>query len=130
MGSGGDYNPFNSGLQAFVKTSAMFSGEFEFGDLMKMVPIHPSFLDYLFFLSFLFFVAIILMNLLIGLAVNDVALIKEKAEIIAYKSQVDLICTTEAILLDDPYNFLSQGTKCEWINKIPTNECWETVRSC
>ena len=102
----------------------------EFGDLMKMVPIHPSFLDYLFFLSFLFFVAIILMNLLIGLAVNDVALIKEKAEIIAYKSQVDLICTTEAILLDDPYNFLSQGTKCEWINKIPTNECWETVRSC
>ena len=26
--SGGDYNPFNSGLQAFVKTSAMFSGEF------------------------------------------------------------------------------------------------------
>ena len=25
---GGDYNPFNSGLQAFVKTSAMFSGEF------------------------------------------------------------------------------------------------------
>ena len=26
--SGGDYNPFNSGLQSFVKTSAMFSGEF------------------------------------------------------------------------------------------------------
>ena len=95
-----------------------------------MVPVHPSFLDYLFFLSFLFFVAIILMNLLVGLAVNDVAEIKEKAEIIAYKSQVDLICTTEAILLDDPFNFLSQGTKCEWINKIPTIECFTSIRSC
>ena len=97
---------------------------------MKMVPVHPSFLDYLFFLTFLFFVAIILMNLLVGLAVNDVTEIKEKAEIITYKSQVDLICTTEAILLDDPYNFLSQGTKCEWINKIPTYECFTSIRSC
>ena len=97
---------------------------------MKMVPIHPSFLDYLFFLTFLFFVAIILMNLLVGLAVNDVTEIKEKAEIITYKSQLDLICTTEAILLDDPYNFLSQGTKCEWINKIPTLECFASIRSC
>ena len=68
------------------------------------------------------------MNLLTGLAVNDVAIIKEKAEIIAYKSQVDLICTAEAILLDDPYNFLSHGTKCEWINKIPTTECWRKIR--
>ena len=39
---------------------------------MKMVPVHPSFLDYLFFLTFLFFVAIILMNLLVGLAFSDV----------------------------------------------------------
>ena len=97
---------------------------------MKMVPVHPSFLDYLFFLTFLFFVAIILMNLLVGLAVSDVTEIKEKAEIITYKSQVDLICTTEAILLDDPFNFLSQGTKCEWINKIPTYECFTSIRSC
>ena len=70
------------------------------------------------------------MNLLTGLAVNDVAIIKEKAEIIAYRSQVDLICTAEAILLDDPYNFLSYGTKCEWINKIPTSDCWKKIRSC
>ena len=96
---------------------------------MKMVPSHPSFMDYLFFLSFLFFVVIILMNLLTGLAVNDVAVIKEQAEIISYKSQIDLICAAEAILLDDPYNFLSNGTKCEWINKIPTTECCEKIRA-
>ena len=70
------------------------------------------------------------MNLLTGLAVNDVSVIKEQAEIIAYKSQVDLICITEAILLDDPYNFLSNGTKCEWINKIPTTICWDKIRKC
>ena len=96
---------------------------------MKKIPNHPSFFDYLFFLAFLFFVVIILMNLLTGLAVSDVTIVKEQAEIIAYKSQVDLICTAEAILLDDPYNFLSNGTKCEWINKMPTNDCWKAVRA-
>ena len=102
----------------------------EFSDLMGKIPNHPSFFDYLFFLAFLFFVVIVLMNLLTGLAVSDVALIKNQAEVISYKSQVNLICTAEAILLDDPYNFLSNGTTCEWINKIPTNECWEKMRGC
>jgi hypothetical protein len=97
---------------------------------MGKIPNHPSFFDYLFFLAFLFFVVIVLMNLLTGLAVSDVALIKNQAEVISYKSQVNLICTAEAILLDDPYNFLSNGTKCEWINKIPTTECWEKMRGC
>ena len=97
---------------------------------MKMIKTHPSFMDYLFFLTFLFFVVIILMNLLTGLAVSDVTIIKEQAEIIAYKSQVDLICTAEAILLDDPFNFLSNNTKCEWINRFPTPYCWRRVRAC
>ena len=96
---------------------------------MKMIKTHPSFMDYLFFLTFLFFVVIILMNLLTGLAVSDVTIIKEQAEIIAYKSQVDLICTAEAILLDDPFNFLSNNTKCEWINRFPTPNCWRRVRA-
>ena len=36
--SGGDYNPFNTGFQSFVKTSAMFSGEFV-SYLMKFIKI-------------------------------------------------------------------------------------------
>ena len=97
---------------------------------MRMIKTHPSFIDYLFFLAFLFFVVIILLNLLTGLAVSDVTIIKEQAETIAYKSQVDFICTAEDILLDDTFNFPSNNTKCEWINRLPTPDCWRTVRAC
>ena len=96
--------------------------------MMKLIPDHPSFFDYFFFLSFLFFVVIILMNLLIGLAVSDIALIKDQAEIMAYKSQIDLICTTEAILLDDPYNFLSNCKTFYWIHRMSRCSCWVKLR--
>ena len=58
------------------------------------------------------------------------AFFKEQAEIIAYKSQVDFICTAEDILLDDTFNFPSNNTKCEWINRFPTPNCWKRVRAC
>ena len=73
---------------------------------MRMIKTHPPFIDYLFFLAFLLFVVIILLTLLTGLAVSDVTITQEQAGIIAYKSQVDWICTAEAILLDDTFNFL------------------------
>ena len=40
------------------------------------------------------------MNLLIALAVKDIAMIKEQADIIANKSQIDLICTAKAMLFE------------------------------
>ena len=97
---------------------------------MSMVPHHPSFFDYLFFLSFLFFVVIILMNLLIGLAVGDVAMIKERAEIDSYISQIEKICTAEAMLLNDPYNFLSSSFPFDWVKRIPRNTCCNKIRTC
>merc|ERR1712062_631475 len=42
-----------------------------------------------------------------GLAVSDTGIIREKAEIFSYRSQVETISTFESMLLGDPFDFLS-----------------------
>ena len=87
-------------------------------------------LAYLFFLSFLFFIVVVLMNLLTGLAVTDISMIQEKAEIMGYKAKIDLICKAEAIILDDPYNFLSHGINYQWLNMVPKWPICIKLRAC
>merc|ERR1712156_805599 len=61
---------------------------------------------YVYFLS-LFLIVVVLMNLLNGLAVSDTGIIRDKAEIFSYRSQVETISTFESMLLGDPFDFLS-----------------------
>ena len=71
-------------ITAVVKTMIMFVGEIEFGDL----PIdRPS--CYLYVILFIFVVVIILMNLLNGLAVDDIGKIREDAEWLALSSKIN-----------------------------------------
>ena len=70
------------------------------------------------------------MNLLTGLAVTDISLIQEKAEIMGYKAKIDLICKAEAIILDDPYNFLSHGIDYQWLNMVPKLPICTKLRTC
>merc|ERR1719237_628389 len=85
-----------------VKTFSMFVGELEFSD----IPFNSPF-SYVFFLTFVFLIVVVLMNLLNGLAVSDTGLIRDKAEIFSYRSQVETISTLESMLLGDPFDFLS-----------------------
>ena len=78
---------FNTPYEAFAKTIAMFVGEVDFNN----IPIGISYsrrdgnisvtLAYLFFLTFIFMCVMVLMNLLNGLAVSDIAEIVARAEI-------------------------------------------------
>ena len=102
----------------------------EFGDLPFDNDNYYAPLSYLFFLSFLFFIVVVLMNLLTGLAVTDIGLIQEKAEIMGYKAKIDLICKAEAIIFDDPYNFLSHGIHFEWLKMVPKWPICVKLRSC
>ena len=69
---------------AVVKSMIMFVGEIEFGDL----PIDKA-SGYLFVLTFIFVVSIILMNLLNGLAVDDIGKIRKDAEWLALSSKIN-----------------------------------------
>ncbi len=115
-----DYIFFNSPWLALVKTSTMFVGELEFGDIPidKDTTLTP--LSYLFFLAFVFLIVVVLMNLLNGLAVSDTGIIQEKAEIVSYMSRVDTISYTESILLGDPFNFLSNWPVLKWLRDLPS----------
>ena len=54
---------------------------------------------YLYLLAFVFLIVVVMMNLLNGLAVSDTGVIKEEAEIYAYKGQVEIISYLEAMML-------------------------------
>merc|ERR1712128_212305 len=103
----GDYVFFNKAWLSLVKTTTMFVGELEFSDVPINLDSGLAPLAFVFFLSFVFLIEVVLMNLLNGLAVSDTGLIREKAEIFSYRSQVETISTFESMLLGDPFDFLS-----------------------
>jgi len=102
-----EYAFFDEVWLSLVKTTTMLAGELEFSNIPISIDSHLAPLAYVFFLSFVFLIVVVLANLLNGLAVSDTGLIREKAEIFAYRSQVETISTFESMLLGDPFDFLS-----------------------
>jgi len=101
---GEDINPyFETTSKALLKTIIMsLTGEIEFENLEFSTE-----LGKIVFLLFVFFIMLVLVNLLNGLAVSDIALIQKEAEIMSQVSRVELMCHIESILLGDPFYFLT-----------------------
>ena len=103
------YGFFDTPWLSLVKTSTMFVGEIEFSD----IPIDGGnvsvTLGYLFLLSFVFLIVMVLMNLLNGLAVSDIAEIVSAAEIESGISTINTISYFESVLLGDPLGNDSLG---------------------
>ena len=119
------YPFFDEFSTCLTKTIGMFVGELEFSD----IPFSTNPISSLLFITFIFLIVVVLMNLLNGLAVSDIGHIRDEAEVLSLKSQVDLISYWESILLNDPYNFLTSWPKllaalpsfsfCFWVKKVP-----------
>ncbi|XP_054708114.1 transient receptor potential cation channel subfamily A member 1 homolog [Uloborus diversus] len=93
-------NPFESPRRSIIKTGVMMIGEIEFDAIFndpdnKVYFPGPS---YLLFVCFMLLMAIIIMNLLIGLAVDDIKGVQEKAELQRLAMKVELVLTVERIL--------------------------------
>lgn len=102
-----DNKIFNNPETATFKTIVMLTGEFDtFGSLP--FDLHP-FVSHAVFLLFIFLVAIVLVNLLNGLAVSDTQEIRADAEIVAHVSRVKLINYFEKMAVGDMFS---------WIHKI------------
>ena len=100
----------------------------EFGDLPFENSSAYAPLSYLFFLSFVFFIAIVMMNLLTGLAVDDISIIRSKAEIVGLKTKIEIIWKAEKQLLqcrnDSSIGNFLNGSECngfqlEYLSKVP-----------
>lgn len=97
-------NKFNNPSSAIFKTIVMLTGEFDtFGSLP--FSLHP-FVSHALFLLFIFLIAIVLVNLLNGLAVSDTQAIKADAEIVAHVSRVKLIHYFETMAVGNPFSWI------------------------
>ena len=87
---------FNTYWRALLKTVVMSTGEMEYTSLEFT---RSAYSGHIAFFGFLFLIALVLMNLLNGLAVSDTAAIQADAELYSLIARVSLIHYTEAAVL-------------------------------
>jgi hypothetical protein len=86
---------FSSFPTSLLKTIVMFTGEFEFSDLsFGTIP----YTSHVIFLLFVILVAIVLLNLLNGLAVSDTEEIRNNAETLSLAARAKLINRIEKLV--------------------------------
>jgi len=117
-GEAGDSNEnffLHPGMSVF-KTVVMLTGEFD----MTSIPFvsFPG-TSHIVFILFIFLIAIVLFNLLNGLAVSDTQAIRDDAEIVSYMSRVRLMSDIESLFQSPSHLFV--GT----LRRICC--CWPTV---
>ncbi|CAL4094297.1 unnamed protein product [Meganyctiphanes norvegica] len=87
---------FTTYHQSLLRTFAMSTGELEYTELpLSAFPVSSHIL----FILFIFLIVLVLMNLLNGLAVSDIVQIQKEAEIVSYKSRVELISYLESVFV-------------------------------
>ncbi|XP_024888767.1 transient receptor potential cation channel protein painless-like [Temnothorax curvispinosus] len=101
--NGNDTNFPDPGLSLF-KTVIMLTGEFDASDIPFIS--HPIW-SHIVFMLFVFFIAIVLFNLLNGLAVSDTAEILSKAELVGLISRIRLITYIEHVAVGEPFRHCS-----------------------
>jgi len=104
----GDDANFPDPGHSIFKTVIMLTGEFNASDIPFVS--HPVW-SHIVFLLFVFFIAIVLFNLLNGLAVSDTAEILHKAELVGLVSRIRLIAYIEDVAVGEPFRFCC-GNSC------------------
>lgn len=118
--------PFSDIGFAFVKTAVMMVGEFEFDTLFFSPPNEGNDLPFpittiLLFVAFLIIMSIILMNLMVGLAVDDIKAVQDQAILKRLAMQVELVLDVERLL---PNFLLRKGTTQREIIRRKKRHWW------
>lgn len=88
---------FNNLPLSLVKTLMMMIGEIEYGDLITMSK--SSVMSCLFLVLFLFLVCVLMANLLIGLAVNDIPDLQRQGKIKRLSKQASYLVSYEKLMM-------------------------------
>lgn len=84
--------------KTLLRTSVMMLGEFNFDDMFADENIWYPAPSYVIFAVFVILMPIITMNLLVGLAVDDIKGVQEQAELKRLAMQVELVLNVESVL--------------------------------
>ncbi|CAL4112530.1 unnamed protein product, partial [Meganyctiphanes norvegica] len=107
---------FKTYHQSLLRTFAMSTGELEYPNLpLSDFPVS----SHLLYTIFIFLIILVLMNLLNGLAVSDITLLQKEAEIVSYKSRVELLSYLESIFLAGFASGRPTDICCSSISKNP-----------
>ncbi|KAA3674017.1 transient receptor potential cation channel subfamily A member 1 [Paragonimus westermani] len=98
--------PFSRVHFAFIKTFSMAIGELDtnsiffdqYGNADAENIVYYEVITYIVFVAFVTIMTIIMMNLLVGLAVDDIKEVRRKAAIIREEMKIDLIFSAESVL--------------------------------
>ncbi|KAL5009533.1 hypothetical protein ScPMuIL_011838 [Solemya velum] len=93
--------PFDKVWKSLMKTSVMMIGEFEFDSIFNDRTnnmVYYEAITYVLFVIFMIIMSIIIMNLLVGLAVDDIKAVQEQAALKRMAMQVDLALDVERVL--------------------------------
>jgi len=110
--------PFEAVHYALLKTTVMMTGEFEYEGLIENAQF-PQ-LTYVFFLVFMIIMTIIVVNLLIGLAVDDIQAVQDNAILKRLAMQVELVLDVERLLPTFVLRRLSEQKEQIW----PKRQQW------
>ncbi|XP_042904949.1 transient receptor potential cation channel subfamily A member 1 homolog isoform X1 [Parasteatoda tepidariorum] len=93
-------SPFENPGKAILKTGVMMIGEIEFDAIFNNSEnnLYFSGPTYALFVAFMLIMAVIIMNLLVGLAVDDIKGVQEQAELKRLAMKVELVLTVERTL--------------------------------
>lgn len=123
-----DDNFFLDPAMSVFKTVVMLTGEFDAGSIPFVT--HPG-VSHILFVIFVFLIAIVLFNLLNGLAVNDTQAIRADAELVGYVSRVKLVSYVETMALGDPTPCKDLVTKLRTLCCfVPNIDCYSTQFAC
>ncbi|CAJ0602463.1 unnamed protein product [Cylicocyclus nassatus] len=122
---------FSTVSSAVLKTTVMMIGELEFTAIFHGdMHVHPERLfgpelAYPLFSFFCVIMTILLMNLLVGLAVDDIKSVQDKAELKRLSMQVDLVLQVEASMpyirkLTTRSHYSTQSGLVSWWKKLST----------
>ncbi|XP_052808936.1 transient receptor potential cation channel subfamily A member 1 homolog [Mya arenaria] len=91
---------FGSVWKSLIKTSVMMIGEFEYDGIYVEGEVFYKVLAYILFVVFMVVMSIIIMNLLVGLAVDNIKEVQEQAELTRKGMQVELALDVERMVPD------------------------------
>lgn len=91
---------FRNPIRSFLKTLTMTTGEFEYDSIFEDAtnPLYYYIPSVIMWVLFIIMMPILLMNLLVGLAVDDIKGVQEKAKLKKFEMQVKLILGAESNL--------------------------------
>lgn len=91
---------FSTVWQSLIKTTVMMIGEFEYVAIFFDDLVYYKALSYIMFCVFMIIMSIIIMNLLVGLAVDNIKDVQEQAELTRKAMQVELALDVERMVPD------------------------------